>query len=232
MARYTIEFRNVIAMFGENTVRGWFEDYELSDYLTDDEIAVITSRGVWSKSKLAQAILDHYYMYEIGFETPALFKHQAKVLMRELMEEKAPLIYSAAIKYDPLVNVDFTEEFNRTTDNNTSSTSNSSSSSSTNNSGLTVNSDTPQGQISKTSILAGAYASSTGANETASSVADQTSGNSSTADNGTEHYTRKTKGNSGVSATAQKMIQQYRDNIIMINRDIIKDMNSLFMAIY
>ena len=232
MARYTIEFRNVIAMFGEETVRSWFEDYELSDYLTDDEIAVITSRGVWSKSKLAQAILDHYYMYEIGFETPALFKHQAKVLMRELMEEKAPLIYSAAIKYDPLVNVDYTEEFNRTTDNNTSSTSNSSSNSTTNNSGLTVNSDTPQGEINKSSILAGAYASSTGANETASSVADQTTGNSSTADNGTEHYTRKTKGNSGVSATAQKMIQQYRDNIIMINRDIIKDMNSLFMAIY
>ena len=62
MARYTIEFRNVIDMFGEDTVRSWFEDYELSDYLTDDEIAVITSRGVWSKSKLAQAILDHYYM--------------------------------------------------------------------------------------------------------------------------------------------------------------------------
>lgn len=220
MARYTIELRNVIQIFGEDTVKGWFSDYELSDYLTDDEIAVITARGVWSKDKLAQAIIDHYYMYEIGYETPALFRHQAKVMMRELMEEKAPLLYSAAIEYDPLVNVDFTESYSGQ-----NSGSNNSSSSSTG-SGLTVNSDTPQGQISKSAILAGNYASSTGANETTNSISDQSS------NSGAESYTKTVKGNSGVSATAQKMIQQYRDNIIMINRDIIKDMGSLFMAIY
>lgn len=224
MARYSIELRNVIMMFGENTVKSWFTDYDLSDYLTDDEIAVITERGTWSKEKLAQQILDHYYMYEIGFETPALFKHQAKVAMREIMEQKAPLIYSAAIEYDPLVNVDFTETFNRT-----SSNSGQSSSSSTNEgSGLTVNSNTPQGQISKASILAGTYATSTGANETENTITDTSSNQGS----GTESYTRRTKGNSGVSATAQKMIQQYRDNIIMINRDIIKDISSLFMSVY
>lgn len=224
MARYTIELRNVIRLYGENTVKGWFSDYELSDYLTDEEIAVIAERGVWSKDKLAQAIIDHYYMYEIGFETPALFAHQAKVLMRELMEEKAPLLYSAAIKYDPLVNVDFTEEFDRTSDNASSSQS----SSTSNGSGLSVNSDTPQGQITKANILAGNYASSTSANETENTVSDTTSNEG----NGTEHYTKTTKGNSGVSATAQKMIQQYRENIVMINRDIIKDMNILFMGIY
>lgn len=220
MARYTIELRNVINIFGEDTVKGWFMDYELSDYLTDEEIAVITARGTWSKEKLAQMILDHYYMHEIGFETPALFRHQAKVLMRELMEEKAPLIYSAAIQYDPLVNVDYTEEFERSTTGNSSSQSNS------NGSGLTVNSDTPQGQISKTAILQGSYASSTGANESTNAVSD------SSENEGTETYTRTTRGNSGVSATAQKMIEQYRQNIIMINRDIIKDMESLFMGIY
>ena len=224
MARYSIELRNVIMMFGENTVKSWFTDYDLSDYLTDDEIAVITERGTWSKEKLAQQILDHYYMYEIGFETPALFKHQAKVAMREIMEQKAPLIYSAAIEYDPLVNVDFTETFNRT-----SSNSGQSSSSSTNEgSGLTVNSNTPQGQISKASILAGTYATSTGANETENTITDTSSNQGS----GTESYTRRTKGNSGVSATAQKMIEQYRQNIIMINRDIIKDISSLFMSVY
>ena len=224
MARYSIELRNVIMMFGEQTVKSWFTDYELSDYLTDEEIAVITARGTWTKDKLAQQILDHYYMYEIGFETPALFKHQAKVLMKELMEEKAPLIYSASIQYDPLVNVDFTETFNRT-----SSNTGSSNSSSTNaGSGLTVNSNTPQGQISKASILAGTYATSTGANETENTITDTSSNQGS----GTESYTRRTKGNSGVSATAQKMIEQYRQNIIMINRDIIKDISSLFMSVY
>ena len=220
MARFTIELRNVIQIFGEQTVKSWFADYELSDYLTDEEIAVITARGIWDKNKLAQAIVDHYYMYEIGYETPALFRHQAKVFMRELMEEKAPLIYSASLAYDPLVNVDFSETYTGSTTG--SSTSNSTSTGS----GLTVNSDTPQGEINKTNILSGKYASSTGANETSNTVGD-TSSNS-----GTETYTKTTHGNSGVSATAQKLVQQYRDNIIMINRDIIKDMGALFMAIY
>ena len=102
------------------------------------------------------------------------------------------------------------------------------SSSTSNNSGLTVNSDTPQGQISKESILAGNYASSTGANEATSSISDQSQNSGS----GTENYSKRVKGNSGVSATAQKMVQQYRENIIMINRDIIKNISSLFMGIY
>ena len=224
MARYTIQLCNVINLYGENTVKGWFMDYELSDYLTDEEIAVIAARGTWSKEKLAQMILDHYYIYEIGFETPALFAHQAKVAMREIMEEKAPLIYSAAIQYDPLVNVDFTESFDRTS----SSEGSSESTSTTGTSGLSVNSDTPQGLISKSAILAGSYASSTGANETESNISDTSSNTGS----GTESYTKRVKGNSGVSATAQKMVQQYRENIIMINRDIIKDIDTLFMGLY
>lgn len=220
MARYTIQLRNVIQIFGENTVKGWFSDYELSDYLTDDEIAVITERGVWSKDKLAQAILDHYFMYEIGFETPALFAHQAKVLMREIMEEKAPLLYSAAIKYDPLENVNYTETYEGENAGSASATS------STTSSGLNVQSDTPQGQINKAAILAGNYASSTGANE------NEASGTDNSSSEGTQSYTKTVKGNSGSLSTSQKLIEQYRKNIIMINRDIIKDMNSLFMGIY
>lgn len=220
MARYTIELRNVIMICGENEVKSWFSDYELSDYLTDDEIAVIAARGTWSKDKLAQAIIDHYYMYEIGYETPALFKHQAKVFMRELMEEKAPLIYSASIEYDPLVNIDYTETYSGT------NSGQAQSSSTSNGSGLTVNSDTPQGQISKSAILGGSYASSTGANETTNTITDGSS------NSGSESYTKRMKGNSGSLSTSQKLIEQYRQNIIMINRDIIKDVGTLFMSIY
>lgn len=224
MSRYTIQLRSVIDLCGEDEVKSWFSDYELSDYLAPEEIAVINERGTWNKEKLAQMIVDHYFMYEIGLETPALFKHQAKVMMRELMEEKAPLIYSAAIKYNPLVNVDYTEEYTRESDNQSSANSTSRS----NASGLTVNSDTPQGQISKSAILGGSYASSTGANESENSMNDQ----SNTEGSGNEHYVKTIKGNSGVSATAQKMIEQYRQNIIMINRDIIKDVGILFMSVY
>lgn len=212
MAKYSIELRKIIDTVGEDEVKSWFMRYELSDYLTDDEIDVIDERGTWNKEKLAQKIIDHYFMREIGFETVALFKHQVKVAMQEIMEEKLPLIYSASIKYDPLVNVDFTEEYSGQNAGNSTS----------NSSGLTVQSDTPQGQINKSAILAGNYASNTSANDI-----DDT-----TATNGTEKYTKTTRGNSGVSATAQKMVEQYRDNIIMIDRDIIRDLGSLFMSIY
>ena len=212
MSKYTVELRRIIESRGEEEVLSWFMDYELTDYLTQEEINVIMERGTWSKEKLAHKILDHYFMREIGFETVGLFKHQAKVAMQEIMEEKLPLIYSSAIKYDPLVNVDFTEEYTGQNAGNSTSNSN----------GLTVASDTPQGEIRKNEILAGKYATSTSATDM-----DDT-----TATTGSESYTKRTKGNSGVSATAQKMVEQYRENIIMIDRDIIKDLGSLFMSIY
>ena len=212
MSKYTTELRKVIQDRGEEEVRSWFMQYELTDYLTQDKINLIMERGTWNKEKLAQKIIDHYYMREIGFETVGLFKHQVKVAMQEIMEEKLPLIYSASIEYDPLVNVDFTEEYSGQNAGNSQSNSN----------GLTVQSDTPQGQISKANILAGKYASNTSAND----IDDTTS------TTGSENYTKRIRGNSGVSATAQKMVQQYRDNIIMIDRDIIRDLSSLFMSIY
>ena len=216
MSKYTFELRRVIDFFDRNTVEGWFKDYELTDYLTQDEIDVIEERGTWSKDKLAKKIVDHYFMREIGFETPALFRHYVKVTMNEIMEQKLPLIYSASINYDPLVNVDYSETFERRIDN-TSSGSDSST-------GLTINSNTPQGQISKAEILTGKYASNTQGGES-------TATNSQTGAT-EEGSTKRVKGNSGVSATAQKMIQQYRDNIIAIDKDIINDLNDLFMGLY
>lgn len=208
MSKYTIELGKVIEFEGRDNVKSWFMDYELSDYLTPDEIAIIEQRGTWSKEKLADLILDHYCMHEIGLETVGLFAHQAKVLMKELMEEKLPLIYSASIKYDPMINVDFVEEYE--SENTSESKSD----------GLSVQSDTPQGQINKEAILNGDYASNTGATEGTNDS------------KGTQKYKRTQKGNSGSLTTAQALVRDYRKNIIMINRDIIDDLSSLFMQIY
>ena len=220
MAKYTMEIRELISTFSEDEVKSWFSQYELSDFLTPDEIKVIEDRGTWSKDQLTKRIIDHYYTREIGTDAIGQFMLFVKDKMNEIMETYAPLIYSASIKYDPLVNVNFTEEYAGTTG------SSSKSSSSSSGSGLTVNSDTPQGQISKSQILQGRYASSTGANETENKV-DDTSSN-----NGNENYTKTTKGNSGVSATSQKMIEQYRDIIRAINTEIVYELEPLFMGLY
>ena len=221
MAKYTIELRKIIDnYYSRDEVENWFKNYCINNYLRPDEVETILNANIWSKDRLATKIVDHYYMREIGYETIGLFKHYAKVYMQEIMERYLPLIYSNSIKYDPLVNVDYKEEFTRNITGSGESTS-------TNNaSGLSVNSDTPQGEITKANILAGNYASNTGASETESEINDSTS---NTTD---ETYTKNVKGNSGVSATAQKMIQQYRENIIAIDEQIIKELDKLFMGLY
>lgn len=224
MSKYTMELRKVIDIYSRETVESWFKDYELSEYLTLNEIEIINNRGTWNKDKLASDIVDNYFMREIGLETPALFKHQVKVKMRQIMEEKLPLIYSASIEYDPMVNVNFTESLTRDIDN----LSNTNDKNISNSSGITVMSNTPQGQLNKNEILSGKYASETSGGE--SSVESNGSGESSS--NTKETYTKTTKGNSGVSATAQAMIKQYRENIVAINRDIINELNELFMGLW
>ena len=231
MAKYTLELRELFEpikfnppLFTRSEVESWFKDYELTDYLTGEQINVIEENNLWTKDKLAKKIVDHYYMRELGFETPALFIHYAKVTMNEIMEKYLPLIYSANINYDPLVNVDYTETFERNAD----STNTGTSTSNSNSSGLSINSDTPQKQINKNEILSGKYASSTGANE--NEISDTTNTNSSGETN--EEYTKRVKGNSGVSATAQKMVEQFRQNIIPIDAEIIKELNILFMGLY
>lgn len=228
MARYTVQLRKIIETLGEDEVLSWFQDYDLSNYLTFDEIKVITDRGTWSPARLAQKIVDHYYMQEIGLETVALFKRKVKVAMQEIMEDKLPLIYSASLKYNPLTNVNYTETYSGSSTSENSTTSDSTANSTS--SGLTVNSDTPQGQISKSAILNGNYASSTSANEIEDEATTNSSGESS--GSGTQDYTKHFEGNQGISATYQKMIQQYRDNIRAIDGEIIEDLRSLFMIIY
>ena len=55
---------------------------------------------------------------------------------------------------------------------------------------------------------------------------------SPTNSNTDESYTKNVKGNSGVSATAQKMIEQYRNNIRALDREIIDKLNILFMGLF
>lgn len=232
MATYTMEIRKIIDFYGREEVESWFKDYELEDYLTQEQISTIVNAGIWNKNKLAKKIVDHYYMREIGFETPGLFANRVKARMQEIMEEYLLVIYSNAIKFDPLVNVDFTETFERNIESESQNNGTSSSSSNSNSSGLNVNSDTPQGQINKQNILQGAYASSTSASESESAVQDSTTTQNNGTANQLENYTKKTKGNSGVSATAQALIKQYRDIIRAVDREIIEELNDMFMGIY
>lgn len=234
MSKYTIEVRELFTpikynppLYTKDQVEGFFKNYELSDYLTPSQIGTITTAGIWSKDKLAKKIVNHYYMREIGQETIGLWIHYVKDTMDLLMEEYLPLIYSASISYDPLINVDYTETFTRTA--NVDNTGESISNSTNSGNSIGINSDTPQGRITKASILAGNYATATQGTETESQIDNTT--NTTSGSESEEEYTKRMVGNSGVSATAQKMIQQYRDNIRAIDREIIEKLEFCFFGL-
>lgn len=227
-----MQLREVIDLYTRDEIENWFKDYELSNYLTQSQIEQIEKTNIWNKNRLAQKIVDHYFIREIGFETPSLFKHYAKVTMQEIMEKYLPFIYSNSIEYDPLVNVDYTETFTRNIKGNASNEGNSNSNSESQAEGLNINNDTPQTRINRQNLATGAYASSVNQSDSNSSIKDTTQTNSIANSTSEETYSKNVKGNSGVSATAQKMVEQFRDNILNIDTDIINELNCLFMGIF
>jgi len=233
MSKYTIELRKIIeTLYNREFVESWFKDYELSDYLTSEQIGVIKKAGVWSKDRLAKKIVDHYYMREIGLETPELFRHYAKVRMQEIMESKALLIYTASVDYDILSNVDYTETYTRKITSENSNEGTSKSNSSLTGSGLTINNDTPQTNITKQNLDTGAYASQVNQSDNTSTSTDSTTASNSGNANSTETYTHSMSGDNGVIITNARLIKEFRENIIAIDSDIIYELKNLFMGLY
>ena len=228
MANYTVELRRVCDIYGRAEVEKWFTDYEISHYLNPKQIETMAKYKIWSKERLAQKIVDHYYMREIGQETPALFKHFAKVKMQEIMERYLPIIYTNAIEYDPLESVNYTTTEERTIDGDASG--NSKSNSKNNGSGLNISNNTPQTRITKQDLNTGAYASNVSQSDTESKIEDET--NTSSKTKTIEKFARHELGNKGVLDSYQKMIIQFRETIAPVDEEIIKELNSLFMGLY
>lgn len=232
MAYYTMRIADLIKWVGYDEVKSWFSDYKLEDYLLPKQLELVKNTPIWSKDKLADKILKHYYMSEIGMETIELFKHFTKITMEEIMRDKLPLIYTIAIEYDPLINVDFKETFERNATSEGTATGTSNSNSNANSQGYGLSNDTPQTNVSKTDIFTGKYTSSTTGSESSSSNQDTSSSSSEATNKNRENYVKHMIGNSGISATYQAMIKQFRQNIINVDKDIIDELSDLFMSIF
>ena len=228
MATYTMELRKVIEYYGRDEVESWFSSYNLADFLTPEQIQQIQKYNVWSKEKLASQIVDHYFMREIGFETPALFKHYAKLTMNEIMGSYLLKIYTQFLDYDPLSSVDYTEEYTREIEGSSEGSSNSNSQNSAE--GFNINNDTPQQRITKQNLDSGIYASTTNQSETSSQIQDKT--NTEASSKTVEKYTHTMKGDNGVIVTNQYLVRQSRELATNFNLEIINDLNKLFMGLY
>lgn len=228
MATYTMELRKVIDYYGREEVESWFSSYNLADFLTPEQIQQIQKYNVWSKEKLAKQIVDHYFMREIGFETPALFAHYAKLTMNELMGSYLLKIYTQFLEYDPLSSVDYTEEYTREIEGSSEGSSNSNSKNSAE--GFNINNDTPQQRITKQNLDSGIYASTTNQSETSSEIEDKT--NTEASSKTIEKYTHSMKGDNGVIVTNQYLVREFRELATNFNLEIINDLNKLFMGLY
>ena len=228
MAKYTIELRKVCNIYTREVVENWFKDYDINDYLRPEEIQILNKNNMWSKEKLAKKIVDHYYMREIGFETPALFAHYAKVTMNEIMGSYLLKIYTQFLDYDPLSSVDYTEEYTREIEGSSEGSSNSNSQNSAE--GFNINNDTPQQRITKQNLDSGIYASTTNQSETTSQIQDKT--NTEASSKTVEKYTHTMKGDNGVIVTNQYLVRQSRELATNFNLEIINDLNKLFMGLY
>lgn len=226
--QFNFTIRKLCLMYTRSEVENWFKQYNLEDFLLKSQIQVIQNADLWSKDKLATRIVDFYYMREIGLETVALFKHYAKIRMNEIMEQKLPLIYSSSIEYDPLKNMDYTEELTREAQNKGNASSNSNSNITNND--FTFNSDLTQGELLLDEVKLGKYGSTATNSEANANSNDNTNTNSESS--GNEHTVNHVTGNRGILDTPAKMIGFYRDNIITINKDIIHELSDIFMKLW
>ena len=232
MAKYTIELRRICELYGREEVENWFKSYDISNYLTPTQIEVLQKNNVWSKERLAKKIVDHYFMREIGFETPALFKHYALVTMQEIMEKYLLLIYTKFLDYDPLSSVDYDETYTREIQGEAQNNGTSKSNSNSNSSGYNVSNDTPQTNINKQNLLNGKYASNISSSETESNINDETNTSSNGTSKTIEKYTHHMEGDNGVIVTNQYLVREFRELATSYDLEIIKELNTLFMGLY
>lgn len=168
------------------------------------------------KPVLEQKIIDTYYFREIGLETAAQFKHFLKVKLNNIMPYYNELYGTIGLitKDDYFINLNTTEEHNRTIDTTNTQTSEA------NIAGQSVFSDTPQAKLQGLD-----YA--TNVTDDESTTSGNTSGDSAT----TENYIIKSSGGGGMRYNAD-ILMEWRKSFINVDLLIIAELNDLFMNIY
>lgn len=201
MAKYTLNLFTLIN-------NGF--DFQLDEYPIFDE----QYRPVLNK-----AILDHYFMYEIGFETPYLFRHYLKEKLNLIMPKyNALFVAQQQIVENPLGNTKLTETLMRNVNSRGQNTSTSTGSN------KNLFQDTPQGELSSTDIENQKWATNLTLNSNEINDNTQTSGDTA------ENYTKKLIGNNGKKYNVE-IYQKLVSGFVSVNEQIINELGDLFMGV-
>lgn len=213
MARYSLELRTL----KETPNYNLFDfDYELYDNNL--------------KSVFEEKFFEYFYFDEIGYPTVQRFKHMLKSKLHMIMPYYKQL-YETELRgkeIDFLLNKDLTETFIRDLTSNATATSTVESNGS--NSGVNdgFQSNTPQSKLVQDIEH---YMSSANRDKTSSNYNDNNSSNSATNNTGREETTLVSKGNIGITSSAE-LLEKWRKVIINIDELIFEDMQDLFMMVY
>lgn len=201
MAKYTLNLFTLIN-------NGF--DFGLDEYPIFDE----QYRPVLNK-----AILDHYFMYEIGFETPYLFRHYLKEKLNLIMPKyNALFVAQQQIVENPLGNTNLTETLMRNVNSRGQNTSKSTGSN------KNLFQDTPQGELSSTDLENQKWATNLTLNS--NEINDDTLTSGDTAEN----YTKKLIGNNGKKYNVE-IYQKLVSGFVSVNEQIINELGDLFMGV-
>lgn len=213
MAMYSIELRTI-----KETPNYNLFDFEYELY--DNNL----------KPVFEEKFFEYFYFDEIGYPTVQRFKHMLKSKLHMIMPYYKQLYETElrAKEIDFMLNKDLTETFIRDLTSNATATSTVESNGS--NSGVNdgFQSNTPQSKLVQDIEH---YMSSANRDKTSSNYNDNNSSNSSTNNTGREETTLVSKGNIGITSSAE-LLEKWRKVIINIDELIFEDMQDLFMMVY
>lgn len=208
-------------------------DLNMSDYPIFDESYRATLNG---------KIFSHYWFREIGQETPGLFRYMLNRKMNEIMPYYNELYKTTLMELDPLSNYQMTttntgtSEQTSVRENKHDETSNSSSNSSSDSTstGRTLNSATPQMQLSGHDDYATNLTDTTSSATTQAGATDTTNRelteNDQAKTSSVQDYVTKVVGLSGI--TQADAIMKFRQSLLNIDMLVIDELSTLFFGLY
>ena len=224
MSKYTTSFYELDKEYNEEDFLNKSVDERLEvirpfifdfDYPISDEV---------TKHRIEKAILKHYYIREIAFETWGLFKIKLNDRLNLIAKRYDDLYKAYDNEVNPYINSYVKETAKTTGESNSTNTDTTGTDESIDN--FTTQSDTPQGILQE--LKEGRY-SSYATIESNTRKIDNRGSIVNNSDNKT-NYTREIEGLQGM--TQAEAFRSYYDNVVSLDEEIVNECSDLFLIIW
>lgn len=207
MSKYTMTIKDMVDDYSVAISSTKIDDKldKAREYIFDFDYPVIDET---TKKRIEIAILKHYYLREIAFETIGIFKIKLNDRLNLIMSRYNTLYQKQDLSLSPYVNGYLKEN----------GVTNGLSDTTVNNEDWQTTSDTPQGILED--LKAGNY----------SSMAVYTENKDNTSNENSSNYNRLSESLNGI--TYAEAFRNYFDNIISIDEELVNEFSDLFMVIW